>query len=163
MPFQKGDAQFIASTVWGTALSLTPEPKKAKLREGVRKASRKVWNKAKEALRGKPTEDPASALESQNQSTTDEGRDDNDGTVDDNLGDEASRFTTAQSTHTDDLRERIEDMRQKIEEVLSHIEDVMGHQEKIDGRLKRLSWRFTEILVLAAKKNRDDQDKRKED
>lgn len=68
MPFQTGDAQCIASTVWGTAPSFTPEPTKAKLREGPRKAWKKTWEKAKKVIRGELTEDGESALESQRSS-----------------------------------------------------------------------------------------------
>ena len=48
MPFEKGDAQFIASTVWGTVLSLTPEDKKAKVRTAIRQACQKTWDGTKQ-------------------------------------------------------------------------------------------------------------------
>lgn len=78
--FPKGDAQFIASTIWGTTLSLTPEPTKAKLRGGVRKARKKSWKKTKTIIRGEPSEDQMSIVESQrsrkSNTETEEGTED---------------------------------------------------------------------------------------
>lgn len=58
---------------------------------------------------------------------------------------DTSRYTAAEDGKRDSLR----------------MDHVMEHQEKVDARLQCLSWRFTKILVLAAKKTRDDEGKYK--
>ena len=116
MPFQKGDAEFITLTVWGTALSFTPGPTKAKIPEGARKARRKTWEKAKTIIRGKPLEDRMSIVESQgSRESNTETEEETEvpptlpptapsnletGSTSNATGDNASRYETAED-HTD--------------------------------------------------------------
>lgn len=213
MPFEKGDAEFIASTVWGTVLSLTPEDKKAKARSAIRKACRKTWRKTKRMIRGKLSEDQMRNMESQRSSIVQRSESEEETEQADNqiretdnsllppnvpLNPEAARqsenaaeegaerlpkdqmdetdlppiplsFTETPGLSDDEIyrtaenngERGMEELRQRLDGVIAKLDDVLERQDRTDSRLKRLSWKFTELLVLAAMKRKRDDEQQK--
>ena len=109
---------------------MTPEPTKAKLRGGVRKACKKSWKKTKTIIRGESSEDQMSIVESQrsrkSNTETEEGTEDppkppsnpETGSTSNATGDNASRYEAAED-HTDkrdSVRQRMDAMRVALDE-----------------------------------------------